>query len=219
MAVELKEMQVFVDELEIGMYVTKLDRPWTDTDFLLQGFLIESQEDIVSLSQQCKFVFIQTKEDLTKDRKSVAEKNNKDAITVLNVRQLIAIKLFGDSQVSNSNVIDNSELDAPVTRLNLKLRGVYAAEEEKLAGVMIEAQNKQDVYRVGAKLPGASGLKLHKIMADRVIMSRAGKFETLLIEDFSGKSALGTKRNTIISSKASNNTRPSPNKNSSDNNI
>ena len=79
MAVELKEMQVFVDELEIGMYVTKLDRPWTDTDFLLQGFLIESQEDIVSLSQQCKFVFIQTRENLVKDKKHAGVKSNKSS--------------------------------------------------------------------------------------------------------------------------------------------
>ena len=113
--------------------------------------------------------------------------------TSTNIQQLTGFNLFGDAK-STPVVADSSELDAPVTRLKLKLRGVYAASESELAGAMIEAQNKQDVYRIGSKLPGATGLKLHKILSDRIIMSRGGKFETLFIEDF-GQSK-GTNRNT-----------------------
>ena len=150
---------------------------------------------------------------------TVAENKNKDSITVLNVRQLMAINLFGDNKTSNTKVVNSNELDAPVTRLKLKLRGVYSAEDQTLAGAMIEAQNKQDVYRIGAKLPGASGLKLYKIMSDRVIMSRGGKFETLLIEDFAGKGSAGSRSNTNTRARQSNNIQPSPAKNSSNNNI
>jgi len=107
--------------------------------------------------------------------------NNQSKST--DIRQLTVFNLFGDAQFVQS-IPDSNLIDAPVTRLKLKLRGVYAASEVNLAGAMIEAQNKQDVYRIGDKLPGASGLKLHKIIPDRVIMSRNGKFETLIIEDF-----------------------------------
>ena len=103
--------------------------------------------------------------------------------TTTNINQLMGFNLFGDAK-STPVVADSSELDAPVTRLKLKLRGVYAASENELAGAMIEAQNKQEVYQIGSKLPGATGLKLHKILSDRIIMSRGGKFETLFIEDF-----------------------------------
>ncbi len=113
--------------------------------------------------------------------------------TNTNIQQLTGFNLFGDAK-STPVVTDSSELDAPITRLKLKLRGVYAASEKELAGAMIEAQNKQDVYRIGGKLPGATGLKLHKILSDRIIMSRGGKFETLFIEDF-GQSK-NTSRNT-----------------------
>ncbi|RLA00324.1 MAG: type II secretion system protein GspC [Gammaproteobacteria bacterium] len=102
----------------------------------------------------------------------------------LNVNKIISFNLFGNAKSEPKKVVETGQLDAPVTRLNLKLRGVYAASEENLAGAMIEANNKQEVYRIGSKLPGASGLKLHKIMSDRVIMSRGGRYETLLIEDF-----------------------------------
>jgi len=118
---------------------------------------------------------------------AVVSSSTNRSTSKINVQKLTRYNLFGDTKapVVASN---NREIDAPVTRLKLKLRGVYAATEEELAGAMIEANNKQDVYRLGSKLPGATGLKLHKILADRVIMSRGGKFETLLIEDFAGGS-------------------------------
>jgi HD-GYP domain-containing protein (c-di-GMP phosphodiesterase class II) len=68
MAIELDELQIFVDELEIGMYVTRLDRPWEETPFLFQGFLIESMDEIESLRETCKHVFIQTKHKLEAKR-------------------------------------------------------------------------------------------------------------------------------------------------------
>ncbi len=115
--------------------------------------------------------------------------SHKKTIASVNIHQLTQYNLFGDTE-SKVEIIENSDIDAPVTRLKLKLRGVYAASEKYLAGAMIEANNKQEVYRIGSKLPGATGLKLHKIFSDRVIMSRGEKFETLLIEDFAGGSSI-----------------------------
>lgn len=47
-----------VDELEIGMYVSKLDRPWLGTPFLFQGFKINSNDDLNSLKETCEYVYI-----------------------------------------------------------------------------------------------------------------------------------------------------------------
>lgn len=44
--------------LKIGMYVSELDRPWIDTPFLLEGFVIENEEDLSTLIKYCKYVFI-----------------------------------------------------------------------------------------------------------------------------------------------------------------
>ncbi len=33
------------------MFIAELDRPWLDTPFLIQGFVIESQEQIQELQQ------------------------------------------------------------------------------------------------------------------------------------------------------------------------
>lgn len=50
--------QVQTTDLRIGMFVADLDRPWVDTPFLLQGFLIEDDEQIAALRAHCEFVMV-----------------------------------------------------------------------------------------------------------------------------------------------------------------
>lgn len=51
-------VKVPTDQLELGMHVTELDRPWLETPFLLQGFSIEKQEDLDTLRNICEYVYI-----------------------------------------------------------------------------------------------------------------------------------------------------------------
>ncbi len=51
-------------KLEIGMYVSRLDRPWRETPFLFQGFYVQDQEELDTLNKLCKDVFILTGEDI-----------------------------------------------------------------------------------------------------------------------------------------------------------
>ena len=53
---ELK--QIAVDELRFGMYVSKLDRPWTETPFVFQGFVLKSDKQLDILKKHCKHVFV-----------------------------------------------------------------------------------------------------------------------------------------------------------------
>ena len=52
------EKEIPVEDLAIGMFVAELDRPWLDTPFLLQGFLIDSAEQIAELQHYCRHVHI-----------------------------------------------------------------------------------------------------------------------------------------------------------------
>ena len=47
-----------VGELKFGMFVAELDRPWTDTPFLFQGFVLESQKQLDTLKQYCATVLV-----------------------------------------------------------------------------------------------------------------------------------------------------------------
>lgn len=54
----LKTLKIDAIDLDIGMYVSGLDRPWLETPFYTQGFLIEGPEDLQHLRKYCEFVFI-----------------------------------------------------------------------------------------------------------------------------------------------------------------
>jgi HD-GYP domain-containing protein (c-di-GMP phosphodiesterase class II) len=47
-----------VAELQFGMYVAELDRPWTDTPFMFQGFLLRTREQLEALKRYCKYVYV-----------------------------------------------------------------------------------------------------------------------------------------------------------------
>ncbi|MBI3546756.1 MAG: HD-GYP domain-containing protein [Gammaproteobacteria bacterium] len=49
-----------VQDLQLGMYVSELDRHWLETSFLFQGFEIVSDEQIEELKKFCKHVYIDT---------------------------------------------------------------------------------------------------------------------------------------------------------------
>ncbi len=53
--------QVPVTELRIGMFVEELDRPWTETPFLFQGFEITSEEEIEQISRYCEYIYVSRK--------------------------------------------------------------------------------------------------------------------------------------------------------------
>ena len=42
------------------MYVAELDRPWTDTPFMFQGFVLATEQQLDALRKYCKTVFIDT---------------------------------------------------------------------------------------------------------------------------------------------------------------
>lgn len=51
-------VEISVDNLKPGMYVCDLDRPWLGTPYLIQGILIESQDDIDELARHCTYVYV-----------------------------------------------------------------------------------------------------------------------------------------------------------------
>lgn len=56
---KLIEVKLPSDALEIGMHVTRLDRPWTEVPVLLQGLTIETPDDIDMLRDHCIYVYIE----------------------------------------------------------------------------------------------------------------------------------------------------------------
>ncbi len=52
MGFETREVKVTVRELELGIQVVKLDRSWIETNFLLQGVVIQTYDDPEALLER-----------------------------------------------------------------------------------------------------------------------------------------------------------------------
>ena len=48
------------NQLEVGMYVEELDKPWSETSFMFQGFRIDSFEMLRQVQDACEYASVQT---------------------------------------------------------------------------------------------------------------------------------------------------------------
>jgi general secretion pathway protein C len=110
-------------------------------------------------------------------------------------RKLTAANLFGVvGQIKTTKTIK-----APETRLNLVLRGVFAAVPMKSASAIIARgkNGKEEIYGIGDKLPG--GVTIKEIHPDHVIIESRGQLETLRMPK---DSSLGELTNSGVTTKA-----------------
>jgi putative nucleotidyltransferase with HDIG domain len=57
------QARIPVQALKVGMRIVELDRPWTETPFIFQGFRLESVYQIEEIAQYCKEVVVEYDED------------------------------------------------------------------------------------------------------------------------------------------------------------
>jgi general secretion pathway protein C len=90
--------------------------------------------------------------------------------------------LFGE-EAEQSQVAVAPVVDAPDTTLSLTLRGILSTEEDPAGpngSVIIEStRGEMKTYYVGQGIDGADGATLHSVYADRVLLNRGGRLETL----------------------------------------
>ncbi|WP_373185298.1 HD-GYP domain-containing protein [Halopseudomonas sp.] len=55
---DLHQVRIHPSQLQMGMYVCMLDRPWLDTPFLFQGFLLSHEDDLFALRNLCEYLYI-----------------------------------------------------------------------------------------------------------------------------------------------------------------
>jgi general secretion pathway protein C len=92
-----------------------------------------------------------------------------------NIGQLAMAHLFGSAEKA---AVDAAKV-ATVTRLNLTLRGVFAATDPKYAIAIIASgkNGNEEIYGIGDPLPGNATLR--EVHPDNVILERSGQLEIL----------------------------------------
>ncbi len=105
------------------------------------------------------------------------------------VSRITDAHLFG---VYQSTASEPARTDAPETRLNLTLKGVLSATPATNASAIIATgkNGPEDIYSVGDKVSSATVKEIH---ADRVILERNGRYETLRLPiEFSDNTLIET---------------------------
>lgn len=95
----------------------------------------------------------------------------------LSIQQLSSGNFFGQAN-SSAPAPQPKITDAPETRLRLVLQGAFSNSLVDNGRALIAEQGKKaKYYRVGDQLPG--GATLSRVEAEHVVLSRAGRLETL----------------------------------------
>jgi hypothetical protein len=75
--------EISVTDLKFGMYISALDRPWTETPFVFQGFVLTSIKQLDVLKKYCKTVFIDVeKADTSVMEEAIPRKNKMITMTM-----------------------------------------------------------------------------------------------------------------------------------------
>jgi general secretion pathway protein C len=99
---------------------------------------------------------------------------------VSNTRAIKQWALFGDEPKAAAPKRENKQIKAPETKLNLALMGVFVAENaENSTAIISEARGLGEAkrYNIGDRLPGNATLE--DVFADRILLKRGGRVETL----------------------------------------
>jgi len=95
---------------------------------------------------------------------------------------LLTISLFGKESTSAPTQQLMESVDAPQTRLQLQLKGVFISERDSESSAIVSEKGKTGEYfKVGDKLPGNA--ELVAVYSDRVLLKRNGRLETLSFDD------------------------------------
>jgi HD-GYP domain-containing protein (c-di-GMP phosphodiesterase class II) len=104
----VQNKKVPASNIVIGMYISSLDRPWIDTDFLLEGFYVETTSDIERLETLCQFVYIDI--ELTKQHVNIHLDDEKPSL-------LEKIKTIATTDVKDISFNRNESAKIPRERI------------------------------------------------------------------------------------------------------
>jgi general secretion pathway protein C len=119
--------------------------------------------------------------------------------------RLATAHLFGEAPKEPVRQVVQEVVDAPDTTLALTLSGILAREINTEGQAIISANRGQEkTYHVGQAIDNANGTTLHSVYADRVLLDRGDRLETLrLPKETAGSAGAPQRAATLMAPAAS----------------
>ena len=183
-----KQIKVNTVDLEPGMYIVRLDRPWTETPFLFQGFFIHNQDDIEELQHHCRYVYI----DLEQSRKEITHTKtgiNRENRTITQITSLHYAKPHVAASNRNRTVYVNSQ---PVEKELPIAKTVYAEANRAVEDLITKLQTdgRLDVQIVKETVEPMVGSVLRNPDA-MIWLSRMKRYDSYMYHHSVGTSIWG----------------------------
>lgn len=119
---QLQRQKIYVHQLKPGMYVSGLDRPWLETPFYLQGFMVRDGAEIQKLALCCDYVHIDQEKSIANFETSVAHKTGHN-------RKLGVAATPFDKELSTRNIThyrDQAQVTAEIKNANSAYENIRA---------------------------------------------------------------------------------------------
>jgi HD-GYP domain-containing protein (c-di-GMP phosphodiesterase class II) len=91
---DIKNEKIPTSQLALGMFVSSLDKPWIESDFLLQGFLLEDQADLDKMKSTCAYVYIDRTKSIG-DQFAAIKKHN------VAIKRSSTVRIKAPSEINN----------------------------------------------------------------------------------------------------------------------
>ena len=185
---ELK--QVSVDDLKLGMYVSKLDRPWTETPFLFQGFVLRSEKQIEMMRQHCQHVFVDP------EKEDFADSKAQSVATAASIRGTTVYQqtasLDAELPRARSAIADTSSVLRQISRDVQVGHAIDGVKVRQAASDISESVVRNpDAATLLAQLQEKSGETFNRAIHVSVMMSIFGRFLQLPRESIEKLGLLG----------------------------
>jgi len=96
--------KIDIKHLKMGMYVAELDRPWLESPFLFQGFVVNDDDIFKSVNDLCSFVIIDTEKGTDIDP-SVEHVSAETAVVIdIKTRKRLSIKISFNEEIKQAKV-------------------------------------------------------------------------------------------------------------------
>jgi len=117
---EAARKKVSASELQIGMYISELDRDWLGTPFLMQGFTLQTRDDIQTVQQYCQYVWIESVQQsyVPPEERAVQEAKQRKQSYInkvsANDEHRQALGVFREARRVTKSLLDEARLGASV---------------------------------------------------------------------------------------------------------
>lgn len=189
--------KIDVRDLQQGMFISDLDRPWIETPFLFQGFELQTDKDMGTLQQHCEYVYIDLEkgpdyipkqrgyDDGARRMEKLAEK---DELIRGQVHDLAEEEIEADPENEGKSYPDNVTIEEELVR---------ARKIERLAKALVRESFK-DIRSGKDKIDLVLARKVSEDLADSVIRNPDALVCLSHLKDISEYTALHSIRTTTL---------------------